>query len=260
MTAAPVPGIARRMRVVGLLILVCGGCVSADAEPQTARRPPVPPTTGVILTTGLIELPPGDPYLTDQLWRDATDPLPHKLSGLLLRNGVRVGVLGGLKPARFDALLASEATFRHGTHRTLPAGVAKVIPMNGPIDRCDLTHFADLTGPGRPLAMTAAECGLSVTGGPADGGVRLRLEPVAQYGDKELGVRLTDAGLTRDDHRPREVFPALAVEVTLSAGEYLVVGTTADPGDTLGRALFLDATESRVRQRVLVVRADAPQQ
>ena len=99
---------------------------------------------------------------------------------------------------------------------------------------------------------------MSPAGRPGGGGVKLRLEPIAQHGDKELGVRLTADGLTRDDQRRREAFPALGFEVTLAAGDYLVVGTTADPGDTLGRALFLDAGPDRVRQRVLVVRADAP--
>lgn len=245
------------MRLATVLAVACAGCVGTDAEPRTARRPVVPPTTGVILTTGLIELPPDDPYLTAGLWRDAPDPLPHAVSARLARNGVRVGVVGGLRPPRFDALIAGEATFRDATHRTLPAGATKVIPVNGPIDRCELTHFADLAGPGRSLTLTGAECGLSVGGGPAGGGVRLRFEPAIQHGEKELGVRLTDGGLARDDRRPREAFPALAFEVTLAPGDHLVVGTTPDPGDGLGRALFLDATESRVRQRVLVVRADA---
>jgi hypothetical protein len=249
-----------RPRTAGLLILFAAGCFATDAEPRTTRRPVVPPTSGVILTTGLIELPPGDPYLTAGLWQDATDPLPHAASAVFARNGLRVGVLGGLKPPRFDALRAGEATFRDETHRTLPPGTAKVIPVNGPIERCELTHFADLTGPGTVLSLAAAECGLSVTGGPADGGVRLRVEPVVQHGAKELGLRLSADGgrLVRDDRRPREGFPALAFEVTLGAGEYLVVGTSADPGDTLGRVLFLDATEGRVRQRVLAVRADRP--
>ena len=248
-----------RPRTAGLLILACAGCFSTD-EPRTAHRPPVPPTVGVILTTGLVELPPGDPYLTAGLWRDATDPLPHERSATFARNGVRVGVLGGLKPPRFDALLASDGTYRHVTHRTLPPDAAKVIPVNGPLERCELTHFADVTGPGTRLTATAAECGLGVTGTAVEGGVRLRFEPMIQHGDKELGLRLTadGTGLTRDDRRRREVFPALAFEVTLAAGDHLVVGTAADPGDTVGRALFLDATDSRVRQRALVVRADKP--
>ena len=242
------------------LLLACAGCVSPDApdgggEP---RRSPVPPARGVVLTTGLIELPPGDPYLSAGLWQDAADPLPHKLSAVLLRNGLRVGVLGGLKPPRFDALLAGEHTFRDATHRTLPAGVAKVIPVNGPAERVAVAHFADLTGRGTPLTMAAAECGLSVSGGPAAGGVGLRFEPVAQHGEKGLGVRLSAGGLTRDDHRPREGFPALAFEVTLAPGDHLVVGCVADPGDTVGGGWFLDAGPTRARQRVLVVRADAP--
>jgi hypothetical protein len=246
------------MRFGPLLLLAVVGCVGADAEPRTAHRPPVPPTTGVILTTGLIELPPGDPFLTAGLWREASDPLPHAASGRLARNGLRVGVLGGLKPARFDALLASEATFRDAHHRTLPPGAGKVIPVNGPLDRCAFAHFADLTGPGRSLTLTAAECGLSVSGGPAVGGVKLRLEPVIQHGDKELGLKLAadGSGITRDDRRPREAFPTLGVELTLAAGDYLVVGSTPDPGDTLGRALFFHESDSRVKQRVLVVRAD----
>lgn len=246
------------MRLAVLLAVACIGCVGTDATLQTVQRPVVPPTTGVILTTGLIEQPPDDPYLTAGLWRDAPDPLPHAVSVRLARNGVRVGVIGGLRPPRLDALVSHDSTFRDATHRTLPTGVAKVIPVNGPIERCELTHYTGLVDTGRSLALTAAECGLNVTGGPARGGVRLQFEPMIQYGEKELGVRLSDGGLTRDDRRPREVFPNLEFEVTLAPGEHLLVGTTADPGDSLGRALFLDATESRVRQRVLVVRADSP--
>jgi hypothetical protein len=244
------------MRPLILLLPLVAGCLP-DEVVRSAQRPPVPPTTGLILTTGLIELPPGDPYLTAGLWADARDPLPHERSAVLARNGLRVGVLSGIKPARFDALTADEGTYRHVTHRTLPAGAEKVIPVNGPLAAASVTHFADLTGTGTPLTVTAAECGLSVVGEATADGVRLRLLPVVQHGEKELAVRVAaDGTLGRDDRRKREAFPGLAVEVVLGDGDVLVVGGPADPGDTLGRALFLDAAGGRVRQRVLVVRAD----
>ncbi|MFO0849527.1 MAG: hypothetical protein U0871_13370 [Gemmataceae bacterium] len=257
----------RRPRTAACVLVVAAGCFSPDLGPRQANwfdrvreQTGAALADGLVLRTGLIELPPGDPFLTTELWAAAGKPVPHEQAVLLARNGLRVGVLGGLTPARFDALTASDATFKFGTDRTFKPGAPRVVPVNGPLDRAAVRTVADLSADPAERTFTAAECGLSVTARPAAGGrVTLTCEPQVQYGDKELFLTAAadGSGFARTDHKPREAYPALRFEVTLAADEYLVVGPTAEPDGTLGQALFFDAADGRVRQRVLVIRATA---
>lgn len=258
----------RRPRTAACVLVGAAGCFTpADPGPRQANwfdrvreQTGAALADGLVLRTGLIELPPGDPFLTTELWAAAGKPVPHEQAVLLARNGLRVGVLGGLIPARFDALTASDATFKFGTDRTFKPGVPRVVPANGPLDRAVVRTVADLSADPAERTFAAAECGLSVTARPAAGGrVTLTCEPQIQYGDKELFLTAAadGSGFARTDHKPREAYPALRFEVTLAADEYLVVGPAADPDGTLGQALFLDAADGRVRQRVLVVRASS---
>jgi hypothetical protein len=254
-----------RTAVCGLIALA--GCVGSDPAPRQANwfdqareATGAALADGVALRTGLIEASPGDPFLTSDLWAAVSKPVSHEQSMLLARNGLRVGVLGGLTPARFDALIASDATTKFTTYRSFQPGVPKVVPVNGPLDRAVVRTAADLTADPTEATFTAAECGLSVTARPAAGGrVALVVEPVVQHGDKELFLTAAadGSGFARTDHKPRESYPALRFEATLAPDEYLVVGPTADPAGTLGQLLFVDAAGDRVRQRVLVVRAAA---
>jgi hypothetical protein len=109
-----------------------------------------------------------------------------------------------------------------------------------------------------PVELTAAECGLSVTARPGEGDrVTLVCEPQVQHGDKQAWLKPSADGteFTRRDAKPLEAFPTLAFEVTLGPQDYLLIGPADDPADTLGQAFFYAATESRARQRVLVIRA-----
>jgi hypothetical protein len=219
--------------------------------------PDVGATDRVTFNTRLVEQPVGRSYLTGQLWTDVTDPLPHHLSALLAVNGLRVGVMSGRTPAEFDQLASGESTAVAPTVRHGLAGKPKVIPVNGPLERCSADVTDTLTADPRAFSWTAAECGLVATGTPhPSGGLTVRVQFQVQHGDKRAWWTPTaDGGFDRTDERTRESYPALTFEVPLDPKDVLVIGPTAEPGGTLGGAYFV--TADQMKQRVLVVRASA---
>jgi hypothetical protein len=214
---------------------------------------------GLAIRTVLVERPAGDPFLSRGLWASAGKPLPHEQSALLARNGLRVGVLTGMVPGEFEALVTSEhAAASPHMHRTMQPDRPKVVPVHGPLDRCSYRAFPDLAADAVPVELTAAECGLSVIARPAGGDrVTLVCEPQVQHGDKQAWLKPSADGteFTRRDAKPLEAYPMLAFEVTLGPQDYLLIGPADEPADTLGQAFFYTATEDRARQRVLVIRA-----
>jgi hypothetical protein len=69
--------------------------------------------------------------------------------------------------------------------------------------------------------------------------------------------------LTHDEHgdfvlqgrRPSEPYPGLSFEVTLGSQDYVVVGTWAERGATLGHCCFVTSDGTKPAQRLLVIRA-----
>lgn len=214
---------------------------------------------GLFVFTTLLDLPAGDPFLNRDLWAAAPAPMNHEQVVLLAQNGLRVGVVtGSLAPTGFDELLASEGTSLAPTFRTMRPGVAKVIPVNGPIEQCSIRVLPGLTEDPTRFELSDVECGLSVTAEQADGElVRLRCSWQMQHGDRQAFLKPSADGTTfaRRDHKPLEVFPTLDWDVTLGPTDSLVVGSTAEPTDTLGQTFFFASTAGRIRQRVLVIRA-----
>lgn len=256
----------RRLFAVGCgLALAPVGCLWLNGTTPPTRvvgrpAPDVPPPDvgeRVTFSTRLVEQPVGRSYLTGKLWTDVTDPLPHHLSALLAANGVRVGVMSGRTPAEFDQLASGEGTAVAPTVRHGLAGKPKVIPVNGPLERCSADVTDTLTADPRPFSASAAECGLVASGTPhPSGALVVRMQFVVQHGEKRAWWTPTaDGGFDRSDERTKENFPALTFEVTLDPKDVLVIGPAADPGGTLGGAYFL--TANQMKQRVLVVRASA---
>jgi hypothetical protein len=212
---------------------------------------------GLLLNTRLIEQPLGDPYVNGGLWDSTARPLGHEQSALLARNGLRVGVLSGVLPDSFDRLVHSEATTISPTLRTVVPGQPKVVPVNGPLERCSYLAVGELAADPELVEVTAAECGLAVTAVPADGGrVKLTCAFQVQHGDKRAWVAETADGteFTRRDRKPLAEYPRLTFEVTVEPDDYLLIGPTPDAADTLGQAYFVTAGDLP-RQRVLVIRA-----
>ena len=211
-----------------------------------------------VLRTTLVEAAVGDSALDRDLWATAGRPLRHELSTLLGHNGLRVGTFAGGLPGEFDRLARAGHGRLDATDRSYTPGVAKVVPVNGPLPRLKFRDRTDLTADPAEWDLDEVECGFAVTVAPAEGGeVRLTVEPRLQYGDKRMVLKPTSDGsaFAREDRKPRRPYPALAFDVTLGPKDYLVLGATADPAGTLGGGFFVAEAADSVRQRALVVQA-----
>ena len=188
------------------------------------------------------------------MWGDLTDPLPHKLSALLAVNGVKVGVRGGTMPAELTRLSSAELSISP-TARRGPADAPRTLPVNGPLDRAKFAATLALTDDPKPLSLTAAECGLTLTGTPRpDGTVTVRCQWAVQHGESRPRWTPTAAGgFDRTEARTAEAFPTLDFEVTLAPDEVLVIGPTDKADGTLGATFFL--TPDGTKQRAAVIRA-----
>lgn len=242
-----------------------GGCVWSK-HPATPRKPWYDPfevfgssPDAVVLMTALIDRPGGDPYLTDGLWAAADKPLPHETAALLAENGIRVGVISGIPPAEFSALVTSEkaTTARRLNLRRL--NEPKILPVLGPVEALEYSVLPGLKADRVGVAVAGAECGFEVTPTAATTGDRVTLsfKPQVQHGPRQSWIKAAadGTGFAWDSRKPLEEYPALAASVTLAKGDYLVVGATDKPAGTIGEAFFFAKEPGRVRQRVLVVRA-----
>ncbi len=234
-------------------------------ETTTPRKPWYDPfevfgasPDAVVLMTSLIDRPGGDPYLTDGLWSSADKPLPHETAALLAENGIRVGVISGIPPAEFSALITSEkaTTARRLNLRRL--NEPKVLAVLGPVEGLEYSVLPELKADRIGVSVAGAECGFEVTPTAATGErVALTFKPQVQHGQRQSWIKAAadGTGFAWDNRKSLEDYPALACTVTLNKGDYLIVGATDKPAGTLGEAFFFAKEPGRVRQRVLVVRA-----
>jgi hypothetical protein len=210
------------------------------------------------LRTTLVEAAAGDATLNRDLWATAGRPLRHEHSTLLGLNGLRVGTFSGGLPSEFDRLARGTSGTLDATDRSFTPGVPKVVPVNGPLGHLKYRERTDLTADPAEWDLTEAECGFAITVAPADHGeVKLTVEPRIQHGDKQMVLKPTSDGtaFAREDRKPRKGYPALAFDVTLGPKDFLVLGASTDPADTLGGGFFVATAGDRVRQRALVIQA-----
>jgi hypothetical protein len=253
------------LAVLVVCVCVLAGCLPRwKSTPQRSWHDPfdvfgkAPTSNTVYLMTTLIDQPGGDPYLTDGLWASAERPLPHEVAALLAENGLRVGLISGIPPAEFHALVTSEkATVNRKAH-VRQAKESKIVPINGPTDLVKVKLTTDLKKDATALEGRQFECGFDVTVEPADQGrVKVKILPVVQHGQKEswLKAAADGSGFLWDSHKTQQPMPALSFELVMAPGDFLVVGPTARPAETVGDAFFFVKEPGRIRQRVFVLRA-----
>ena len=215
------------------------------------------PAQGLFVESVLIERPVGDSVLDRELWSQARTALPPETDAILAENGIRVVVLGGNLPPAFQRLIESETDTVNPHSLTFANRRDAVLPTAGPHEKCEYEILTDLAGERRTVSLEQARCGIAVR--PALNGSRVKLwcEPRVQHSERQDWIRPTDDGtafVVRSEV-PVERYPELGFEASLSAGDYLVIGSPAAADGALGSALFAVEAGGRPRQRVLVIRA-----
>jgi hypothetical protein len=259
--------------VVAVCLGLLGGCVSPGPqrapEGDVASRPFAEPLGAdvIVLDLAVVERPLADPLLDQDPWELADEQtMPFEQKVHLRENGFRVGQIGGQPPAALPVLLAP---------RNCPAGCRRVrtridtplpVVLGGMWPR--VSFRVTEGGEPRNLELAEAECLLELRAAPLpEGGVRICFTPHVRHGQaivKPTAIQEPSGSLrwNLEAQQPEEVFPDLAWESTLAAGEYLLVGTLLEEPETLGHRCFVSegpgsflARGSRKAvQRLLIIR------
>lgn len=243
---------------------ISAGCFAFDRKSvPDVKRPPVERTSfagavdRVILDYRLVDQPAGDPFATDGIWESARSFLSHDQEALLAENGLRVGLISGVVSPDFLARVTTERYLIDPRAYATKAGEEKIIPINGPVERASIRVVRDWKSAGEMLQAMGVECGLAVTGMPAERNqIQFTCEPAIQFGEKQAWLR-PSADRTQfvwDRSKTKDPFSTLAWQAVLGAGDYLIIGPTAQPSGTLGELFFFAAEPARTRQRFLVIR------
>lgn len=210
----------------------------------------------------LVERPLGDEFLNDELWQ-STDMQVAGLDkkALLDDNGLRVGQVVGMNPAKLQNLVASDRYCVISRRQTMPAGTPVTIPLGPVIGEC---NYCVKTSAGTfEVALSQGQCTLAVVPSlTKDGRTTLKFTPQVLYGSQvtDYQVAAGRTGFECQYKRPGKTYEALSWEVTLAPNQYLVIGTVFDPDileesrQSLGNQFFLVEKGQTITQRLLVIR------
>ncbi len=255
----------RGMVLLGLWAVLLSGCVTGGQALLTSALSPGQPFQGpngpdvVQMETALLEGPVGDPFFNQDLWTLTDDQVVDlDRKALLQANGLRVGQVGGLTPARLQALLASDRSCVNPRLIQTHAEHSTRLSVGPPLPVCRFQIHQD--EPAAPMRLEQAECTLVVVPSLMPGGqVRLRFTPEIPHGRPLLFPQPADrAAWVLGKQQPTESFPGLSWEVTLAPNEYVIVGGRYDRPETLGHQFFIRTQETPPRQRLLVIRTARP--
>jgi hypothetical protein len=249
--------------LLGLWAGLVAGCVTGPPAPPTAWLQALKSPQGpdvVHIETALLEVAPGDRFLNGELWTLADDQvLAPDQKVLLEANGLRVGQLGGVMPAELQTLLTARRTWGNPQRIQQHAGQPVRVVL-GPVQArcCFQVHREERDA---PVNLEQAECVLVLVPSlAADGRTRLQLTPEIRHGPAAL-MPYPTADRSRwmvQKQQPTESYPDLGCEVSLAAGEYLIVGGRIDRPETLGYQAFVRGEEATPRQRLLLIRTARP--
>jgi hypothetical protein len=250
---------------VGIVCVALGaaGCLwkttpaEGDRRAHTVSRT-APPTEGISIDHVLLEQPVGDTFMNEELWANRPTPATPATTALLAENGLRVAIVSGNLPPKFQTLLASEPDTVNPRRFIFGNAKEHVIPTAGPTDPCRLEVLRDLAASRVKMQLSQARSGIMVRPeATTDRRIRLTCEPQIQHGERQEWLRPTADGTQFVKHGevPTERFTEMAFDATLGVNDYLLIGWNAVEAGTLGATLFGVVADGRPRQRVLVIRA-----
>jgi hypothetical protein len=251
-------------------VVVClVGCVplSPAKKPDSSQLPPVRlPPDAVVVDIAFVRLPPGDHESYDEIWNAADEQsLSVETRRELAANGIRAGVYGQELPPRLRSLLdapqakisdLSEAgsDFEISTRQHLPlrAGHRSVIQVSPVFP--SLAVLTTESGSVRGYQLVEARCTLALKAYPqGDGRAKLCLTPAIEHGESKSRWVGSEGMMIQQTGQERLVLDRLALDTTLSPGQWLILSTTADVKG-LGEHFFAHKSGGAVHRRALVIR------
>ena len=220
-----------RALTFGLLTALLAGCANDLPVRSTSWFDRWRPFHGaaavdvVELQVSLVERPPGDAFINQELWTLADEQIiPLERKAALEANGFRVGQLGGNTPAGLLTLLTSERSNVNPRRFFLHAGQSTLVVLGPSTPRCSFQFHQD--GEPANVSLEKAQCAFQLVASlVGENGIRLQFTPQVRYGEKTLVPRAAPdgSGLLLQEEWPTKTYASLGWEVTLAANQYVVV-------------------------------------
>lgn len=262
-------GLLARLALLVATLGLCPGCMHSREEEAKisswgVRRPPLP-LSGVVgadaitMAVAVIEVPITDTYVSRDLWSMVDEQaLPLESKANLAANGLRAGLLGGHPPPDFLALLTSEKT--SVAPRQVQTRLGQPYSPFPPLKH-ETLHFTLRDGEAsESVEFAKAQCVWEVTSKPGEEKkLSVKVVPVLRHGEMLFEPQsVTDAegvmSWQLTQRQDQEKYEGLAVEVDLAPSEYLVIGSTNQPSDSLGSSWLMQVDTERPVRRLLVIR------
>jgi hypothetical protein len=260
------------MRYLPVLLLALAGgvgCGGLDSVRSYGRvpTPPVPREAElqqyIAVDVAFIECPCGDRFLDEELWQLGDEHVDLDVQPILEENGLRVCRMGGLLPARLQALLSSPRTCVQP--RRLRADVDKptAVLVGRRHPHLEI-QYRDGTK-ARDIEVAQAQCLFDITPTTGDDdALRLRFAARVRHGHALLETKVAnepggELHWSMEKGEPTEELPALTWELPIRPDEFIVIGTRLDRTGTFGQACFLSPEKADRMQTVLVLRASGVQ-
>lgn len=246
--------------------LFFGGCVlESPTTGLWTRLHPFQGLTGsdvIQLDVAVLEAPVADPMLNQQVWKLADElELAPETQTLLEKNGIRVGLIGGIAPKELQALLTSERNCIFSRRVQLRSGSTRSLALGPPVEHCQFELHE--TGGERQVDLEKGRYVLTVmptlvpegAGSSLGAKTQLQFTPEIQSGSAPATHRSPLAGpWDCSDQQSAERYSDLSWTITLAPNEYVLIGTWYERPDTFGREAFVRTNETAPVQRLLVIR------
>jgi hypothetical protein len=233
----------------------------------------------VAIDVFLIRCPAGNQGPAGALWAEVDEqPFPNALRREWIRNGLRVGVLGGGVPGALAELLAPK-----GQPAPAPTPNQNVVNLGEAEPKVVRRHMQ--LGPRQPGEIVTSDiydewpvlmCEAGGLSGQTydhaqgifslgvanlhDGRVRLTLTPEINHGQARQRWVGSEGILRLDTSPAKRVFGDLEIAATLAPGQMVVVGCLANRPGSLGHYYFTDHHTGQLQQKLMVVRLAQTQQ
>ena len=264
--------LARTALLLPALLAIAGCIQPIKPKGKSPLEPARMSPDSTVLELFFVRFPLGDAEANGRLWQEVDEQhFPPELRQRLMRNGFRVGLVGGQIPFTLSKLmeLADKPSLAAGHVRTnlaevdskprvmrrhlqIRAGRRAEIIASGVYERLPvlICQAGKLSGE----TYTQAQGLLAAKTFPqSDGRVRVELVPELHH-SRSRQRWVGDQGVLRlETGRPRRVFGKMAVSATLSPGSMILLSSLPSRPGSLGHQFFTDS-DGRPEQKLLVVR------
>jgi hypothetical protein len=237
------------------------------AKKEKSQLPPVRlAPDAVVVDIAFVRLPPGDNDSYDAIWNSADEQaLPVDVRRALAANGLRAGLFGQQLPPRLQSLLnAPQARLSDlseagdlelgSTRQHLPLRTGHRSVVQASTVHPDLAVLISEGESVRGYQLTQARCNFALKAYPlGDGRAKLNLTPEIEHGEAKARWGGAEGMIIQQTAQERLVVDRLALDMTLSPGQWMVLSTTAEIKG-LGQHFFASTSGGATYQRLLVLR------